>query len=128
MIEGAGKVDQIIVGLVLAIDLVSVATLFCRLGGDIARGDMEFAGRFPRAVTGHLAGGHMLVIAIVMLAIMLVFVIAVLFSGVIASSADGTQRSCTYQNFLGIHILAAAQCQTGGQPHYHQGIEQKSCN
>ncbi|MBL0643851.1 hypothetical protein [Aeromonas veronii] len=27
MIEGAGKVDRIIVGLVLAIDLVSVATL-----------------------------------------------------------------------------------------------------
>ncbi len=47
MIEGAGKVDRIIIGLVLAIDLVSVAALFCRLGGDIARGDMEFAGRFP---------------------------------------------------------------------------------
>lgn len=47
MIEGAGKVDRIIVGLVLAIDLVSVAALFCRLGGDIAGGDMEFAGCFP---------------------------------------------------------------------------------
>ena len=34
----------------------------------------------------------MLVIAIVMLTIMLVFVIAVLFPGVIASGADGTQR------------------------------------
>ncbi|WP_236379887.1 hypothetical protein [Aeromonas veronii] len=54
----------------------------------------------------------MLLIAIVMLTIMLVFVIAVLFPGVIASGADGTQRSCTYQDFLGVHILAAAQCQT----------------